>query len=546
MAEEQITERREQAVKRLQSLFDMHQIPFGAPEHLGGLLLGIHENRHFAMDFWSLVNLLSDSGSGTLSDAEMVEAVVESSAGVEASSLPADERPGVDELRQLLSGVDVSRPVELPKAIAQPVDALLSSSSAKKKAPAPSLLTSEEAIEKRRSIGETLAKLEESTRELRAQLAQLDAQMSSHSTAEPVLDEIKITEDQKSESLNKWNRMSPFGEGRIAAQDLDDEALQIASPMAEAAPPRRIAESHPSAKIPLADAVPSQPETQQTHKLVPVEPSATTRSPEPAPIAVFDPRSASTLGRRGLAIPDPDDDPRIKAPFSDYGAEEHSSLKRLVLPAIIFVLLAAGAFAGTRTEVGRVWLQRAVDSARDAYNSATGQKSETSAPTVEPPPPATQPATGEAAASSTSAASPSNSTSPQPAQPPQSLPAPAAEDRRPSGTPEDISRQRASQQMIGANVLRVPASTMAANLITSRVPAYPESARAQEIEGSVIMDVVISQTGTVKYVRVIDGDRHLRAAAQDAVLRWRYKPYLLNGEAVEVATTVKLDFHLPQ
>lgn len=100
--------------------------------------------------------------------------------------------------------------------------------------------------------------------------------------------------------------------------------------------------------------------------------------------------------------------------------------------------------------------------------------------------------------------------------------------------------------MIGANVLRVPASTMAANLITSRVPAYPESARAQEIEGSVIMDVVISQTGTVKYVRVIDGDRHLRAAAQDAVLRWRYKPYLLNGEAVEVATTVKLDFRLPQ
>ncbi|HEY8998114.1 MAG TPA: TonB family protein, partial [Edaphobacter sp.] len=348
----------------------------------------------------------------------------------------------------------------------------------------------------------------------------------------------------------KWNRMSPFGEERIAAQDLDEEPLQVASPMAEAAPPRRIDESHQSVKISVADAVASQPEAQQTRKTAPTEPPTTTRSPEPVPIAVFDPMPASTLGRRGLAIPDPDDDPRIKAPFSDYGADEHSSLKRFALPAIILVLLAAGAFAGTRTEAGRVWLQRAVDSVRDAYNSATGQKNETAAPTVEPPPPVTQTPAGEVAASSTPTASPSNSTSPsasqQPAQPSQNLPPTAAEDKRPSGTPEDISRQRASQQMIGANVLRVPASTMAANLITSRVPAYPESARAQDIEGAVIMDVVISQAGTVKYVRVIDGDRHLRAAAQDAVLRWRYKPYLLNGEAVEVATTVKLDFRLPE
>lgn len=87
---------------------------------------------------------------------------------------------------------------------------------------------------------------------------------------------------------------------------------------------------------------------------------------------------------------------------------------------------------------------------------------------------------------------------------------------------------------------------MAANLALSRIPAYPESARAQQIEGRVTMEVVISATGAVKYVHAIDGDRRLRAAAEDAVMRWRYKPYLLHGEPVDVTTTVQVDFRLPE
>ena len=527
MAEQQITGQHEQAIKRLRSLFEMHQIPFGAPEHLGGLLLSLHENRHFAMDFWSLVNSLSDSGSGTLGDAAMVEAVVESSTGVDANSLPADERPGIEELRQLLAGVDVSRPVEPPKKTAQPV-----------------LPASEDLMERRRSIGETLAKLEESTRELRAQLAQLDAQMSSHRTSDqividPALDEIRINEEQKTESRSKWNRMSPFGEGRITAQEIDEEASQVASPRAEAAPPRRIADAQQSMITPVA-AAPSPSTAQKQQRAMPAEPSVVNRPPETVPAAVFDPRPVSTLGQRGLAISDPDDDPRISAPFSKYGDdEEPSPLKRLAVPAVILVLLAAAAFAATRTGIGHVWLQRAVDSARGAYNSATGQKNETPAPVVETAPPAAQ------AAPSSSSAAPSSTTTAPASQPAPGNP-PAGEPRRSSNTPDDEASPQREEEMVDAGVLRVPASTMAANLINSRVPAYPESARAQGIEGTVIMEVLISETGAVRYVRVIDGDRHLRAAARDAVLRWRYKPYLLNGEPIEVSTTVNLDFHLPQ
>jgi len=587
MTQEQITEQREQAVKRLRSLFDMHSIPFGAPEHLGGLLLSIHENRHFAMDFWSLVNTLSDSGSGELSDEQMVVAVVESIAGTGPDGLPAHERPGADELRQLLAGVDVARPVELPQLIAQPADALLPRGIDElKSAAANTLLAKDEASEKRRSIGDALAKLEQNTRELRAQLAELDAQAAGANgasvpvAAEPVLDSIKISNTKQDETLSKWDRMSPFAETRANALpiDADDEMTQIASPRAEAAPPKRAAESTSSSEVPVAAAavapvavpvvapVAASPVAEAAPQPV-AAPKPQEHAPAPVPVPVFDPRPARTLGQRGLAIPDPDDDPSIKAPFSSYAAEnESSAVSKFAIPSLIVAVLAAGAYAGARTAVGHEWLQRGVASVRGVYDSATGHKSESAAQSQLPP---TQPtasaiatpaggATTPDASAATTADSNSTPAAPSASAPTQDASAAAsptqtkrandlkAGDARSNDAAESSYRQRAGQQMVDASVLRVPAGTMAANLITSRVPAYPESARAQGIEGTVVMDIVVSQTGMVKYARVIDGDRHLRAAAEDAVMRWHYKPYQLNGEPIEVTTTVKLDFRLPE
>ena len=58
------------------------------------------------------------------------------------------------------------------------------------------------------------------------------------------------------------------------------------------------------------------------------------------------------------------------------------------------------------------------------------------------------------------------------------------------------------------------------------------------------MQAIISKTGTVRRVHVIEGDSRLRGAAAEAVYRWRYKPYLLNGQPVEVATTITVNFNL--
>jgi hypothetical protein len=90
----------------------------------------------------------------------------------------------------------------------------------------------------------------------------------------------------------------------------------------------------------------------------------------------------------------------------------------------------------------------------------------------------------------------------------------------------------------------VPAATMEANLISSRLPVYPEGARPGD--GRVVLQAIISKSGTVGHLRVLSGDPALRGAAADAVAKWRYRPYMVNYEPVEVSTTVIIDFNRGQ
>lgn len=83
---------------------------------------------------------------------------------------------------------------------------------------------------------------------------------------------------------------------------------------------------------------------------------------------------------------------------------------------------------------------------------------------------------------------------------------------------------------------------MEANLIASRVPVYPEAAKSSRVSGHVVMQAIISKDGTVTGVHVTEGDSRLRAAAEEAVYKWRYRPYLLDGQPVEVTTTITVDF----
>ena len=95
-----------------------------------------------------------------------------------------------------------------------------------------------------------------------------------------------------------------------------------------------------------------------------------------------------------------------------------------------------------------------------------------------------------------------------------------------------------------AGAVRVSPAVMESRLVDSRVPAYPDSAKLAGVEGSVVMQAIISRDGRVKRLHVIEGDSRLRGPAVDAVYKWRYRPYLLDGQPVDVATTISVDFDL--
>ncbi|MGP8252879.1 MAG: TonB family protein [Terracidiphilus sp.] len=81
-------------------------------------------------------------------------------------------------------------------------------------------------------------------------------------------------------------------------------------------------------------------------------------------------------------------------------------------------------------------------------------------------------------------------------------------------------------------------------LLRKVIPVYSAIARATRTEGTVILQATISKTGTIENLHVVSGSSLLTQSAMDAVAQWRYRPYLLNGQPVEVETTVNVVFKL--
>jgi protein TonB len=75
-------------------------------------------------------------------------------------------------------------------------------------------------------------------------------------------------------------------------------------------------------------------------------------------------------------------------------------------------------------------------------------------------------------------------------------------------------------------------------------PNYPPLARQARISGTVVLHALISKDGSIENLTLISGHPMLAPAAIDAVKQWKYRPYLLNGEPVEVETEVQVNFTL--
>ena len=92
--------------------------------------------------------------------------------------------------------------------------------------------------------------------------------------------------------------------------------------------------------------------------------------------------------------------------------------------------------------------------------------------------------------------------------------------------------------------LRVSSGVAEGLKIHDVTPTYPQMARIAHIQGDVLLQATISKSGVIENLHGVQGHPILIQAAMDAVKQWKYKPYILNGEPVEVETTIKVQFHM--
>ena len=92
--------------------------------------------------------------------------------------------------------------------------------------------------------------------------------------------------------------------------------------------------------------------------------------------------------------------------------------------------------------------------------------------------------------------------------------------------------------------IRVSQGVTAGLLMRKVQPAYPPLARQARIQGPVVLQAEIGKDGSIQNLRLISGHPMLAPAAIEAIKQWKYKPYILNGEPVEVETTITFNFTL--
>ena len=102
----------------------------------------------------------------------------------------------------------------------------------------------------------------------------------------------------------------------------------------------------------------------------------------------------------------------------------------------------------------------------------------------------------------------------------------------------------ASPQEATPQRVRVSAAQMSGLIVKKVAPVYPSAARQARIQGTIVLRVEINRSGNVENIQLVSGHPMLAPAAIEAVKQWEYTPYQLNGEAVDVETSVIMNFTL--
>ncbi len=105
-----------------------------------------------------------------------------------------------------------------------------------------------------------------------------------------------------------------------------------------------------------------------------------------------------------------------------------------------------------------------------------------------------------------------------------------------------LSAANSTAPKVQVQKVRVSQGVLQGNAISQPKPIYPAIAKSARISGSVVLAATIGKSGNIENLRLVNGHPMLVPAAMDAVRQWRYKPYLLNGDPVEVETSITVNF----
>jgi len=116
----------------------------------------------------------------------------------------------------------------------------------------------------------------------------------------------------------------------------------------------------------------------------------------------------------------------------------------------------------------------------------------------------------------------------------------------PSAAPPPPPPPKPKEEAKQVQRIKIGGSVQQAKLIRQPKPVYPPLAKQARISGTVHLSAIIARDGTIQKLEVIGGHPLLVPAALEAVKQWVYQPTLLNGEPVEVQTTIDVNFTLSQ
>jgi TonB family protein len=514
-------------VRKFRSICTMHGVEIGSRTKLPDFMRKLVEDRHLAMDFWAFIGKVSDREGGELSDDQMLGVVVEGITDSEISEEDNGEMRTVDDLRALLAGVDVhaQAPVVMapfPKSAAgAPRDAPRDEDEQKMHA---------EDNPTNRAVDQLWARAEESATKLSDIQRPLprenfDAKVNRAAvlptTPPPQLDEallrLELTKlvQQYFDNIDK----------RISKLEPNAEGAASIGTIAPAVTRRSLEEPVPG-------------EESEELRLRSTGKSRLVLEPAPAPV------------EESLQASRDDDDIPMTIPLAHYSSAPIYGKA----PMLLVLVLIGAAFAVYRDPT--LFQKGFAAVVRQFHDHSLVSFAKRSTPSVLPAQDRSakadqsQPSAGERAPEGTSTPAPANaseqtaSARPQPAEDvsDSSSSGRSTTDRVVAQTEPALAGGISSIETAGA--IKVNPSVMDENLIVQRVPAYPEGAKISGVEGDVVMQALISKEGTVKRVHVTEGDSRLRSAAEEAVYKWRYRPYVLNGRPVEVATTVTVNFNL--